>query len=222
MSSNDPVSPQITLILKGEVIREVDVMPRALNFGKLRRGQTGTKDLTITLKNPDKIRVTSVTIVDNSFSVRPKESEVAGKAIYEVKFIGSGKLGNKNSTVRIGLEGAHTSVMTVPVRVRISTDLNYTKNLYFVQRNGSYPSREIYFTTLSKSPVNILDVEDTGGLLKTSILYRKGSASVLKVEVADSKAVPLKRGSHKLIITTDHKEEPRAEVSYSVVIPRRR
>jgi hypothetical protein len=222
VSSNDPANPKTILILKGEVIREVDVAPRAINFGKLRKGQSHSKDLAITLENPKKIQISNITINNNMFSIKSKGVEEEGKSEYEVKFLGSDKLGNISATIRIELKGTHASTITVPVRVRIDKDLNYTKSLYFVQRNGSYPSREVFFTTLSGSPVNILDVEDTGGLLKTSILNRKGSASVLKAEVADSKAVPTKRRSYKLIITTDHKEEPRAEVFYSVVLPRQR
>jgi hypothetical protein len=223
VSSNDPVNSTITLSLHGEIVREVDVVPRAINFGKLQKKQTASKELTITVEKPDKIHISSVTINgDTMFTVEPKGIEEGGKAQYSVKFLGSDKLGKKIATVRIELEGTQTSIMTVPVRVQIDKDLNYIKNLYFVQRNGSYPSREVYFTTLSGIPVNILKVEDTGGLLKTSILNRKGSASVLRVEVADSKIVPSNRTDYHLIITTDHNEEPKAEISYSIVIPRQR
>jgi hypothetical protein len=223
VSSNDPVNPKITLSLHGEIIREVDVAPRTINFGKLRKKQTASKDLTITIEKSENIHISSVTINnDKKFAVEPKGTEEGGVARYSVNFLGSDELGKMSSTIRIALEGAQTSIMTVPIRVQIDKDLNYIKDLYFVQRNGSYPSREVYFTTLSGTPVNILKVKDTGGLLKTSILNSKGSASVLKVEVRDSKIVPSNPMKHKLIITTDHNEEPTAEISYSIVIPQQR
>lgn len=222
MSSNDPVSPRIVLTLKGEVIREVDVIPRAINFGRLGKGQTVSKDLTITLHKPDKIRISAVTVNNHLFSVESKKDGVEGTSRYAVKFLGNDALGRISATLHIELEGIEPPIIRVPLTVSIEKDLHYTKSLYFIQSNGSYPSREVYFTTLSGEPVNILKVEDTGGLLKTSVLNRKGSASVLKAEVADSKTTTTEQTYHRLIITTDHKEESKVEIPYSLVIPQRR
>jgi hypothetical protein len=65
-------------------------------------------------------------------------------------------------------------------------------------------------------------VEDKGGLLKTEILEREGYRSAIKAYVADPKAIPSRRRPYKLIVTTNHEDEPELEISYRIALPRTR
>ena len=92
----------------------------------------------------------------------------------------------------------------------------------FRQQGSKYAPLEVTFKTRSGTPVEILGVEDTGGLLKTEILVREGHRSALKAHVVDPKAVTSNRGRHKLIVSTNHEEEPELEITYRIALPRTR
>lgn len=143
-------------------------------------------------------------------------------AHYQVKFLGSDTSGRISKKVKINLEGASTPYIDVAVQVIVVSDILYRKSLDFRQQGGKYAPLEVSFRTRSGSPVEILGVEDTGGLLKTEILERKGHRSALKAHVVDPKAVPSSRRRHKLIVSTNHEEEPELEISYRIALPRTR
>ena len=145
-----------------------------------------------------------------------------GTAHYEVKFLGSDTSGRIAKKVRINLEGASTPYIETVVQVSVVSDILYRESLDFRQQGGKYAPLEVSFRTRSGSPVEILGVEDTGGLLKTEILERKGHRSALKAHVVDPKAVPSNRRGHKLIVSTNHEEEPELEISYRIALPRTR
>ena len=146
----------------------------------------------------------------------------AGTAHYRVKFLGSDTSGRISKKMRINLEGASTPYIDIMVNVTVVSDIVYRDSLDFRQQGGKYSPLEVSFRTRSGTPVEILGVEDTGGLLETQILERKGYRSTLKAHVVDPKAIPSNRRRHKLIVSTNHEEEPELEISYRIALPRTR
>jgi len=143
----------------------------------------------------------------------------AGTAHYEVKFLGSDTSGRISKKMKINLEGAPTPYIDMVVQVTVVSDILYRKSLDFRQQGGKYAPLEVSFKTRSGTPVEILGVEDTGGLLETEILERNGHRSALKAHVVDPKAVPSNRRRHKLIVSTNHEEEPELEITYRIALP---
>jgi hypothetical protein len=220
--SNDPSNSKYALSLKGEIVVEVEVNPTRLNFGNYKKKQTGSLDFFVTIEDPEKVRVSSVAIKDRRFSIEPGRVDSTGKAHYKVKFLGSDTSGRISKKIKISLEGASTPYIDMVVQVTVVSDIVYRKSLDFRQQKGKYAPMEVSFKTRSGVPVEILDVEDTGGLLETEILERKGHRSALKAYVLDPEAVPSHRGRHKLIVSTNHEEEPEVEITYRIALPRTR
>ena len=121
--------------------------------------------------------------------------------------------------MNINLEGAATPSIEAVVQVNVLSDILYPKSLDFRQNGGQYAPQEVSFKTRSGTPVEILSVEDTGGLLETQILERKGHRSALKAHLIDPKAVPINQRRHKLIVSTNHEEEPELEITYRIALP---
>jgi len=142
-----------------------------------------------------------------------------GTAHYTVKFLGSDTSGVITEKMRVNLEGASTPYIDVVVRATVVSDVLYRKSLDFRQQGGKYAPQEVNFKTRSGAPVEILSVEDTGGLLETQILDRKGHRSALKAHLIDPNAVPINQRRHKLIVSTDHEEEPKLEITYRIALP---
>jgi hypothetical protein len=124
--------------------------------------------------------------------------------------------------VKINLEGASTPSVQVGVNVNVASDIVYRKNLDFRQRGGMYAPLEVSFKTRTGTPVEILGVKDTGGLLETEILEKQGHRSALKARVTDPGTVPSNLRRHKLIVSTNHEDEPQVEISYRIAPPRKR
>jgi hypothetical protein len=210
------------LSLQGEITVEVEVEPTRLNLGNLMKKQTGSQDFFVTIKDPEEVSVSSVDIDDKRFLIEPGRVNSAVRAHYKVKFLGSDTSGRIIKKMKINLEGASTPSIDVLVQVTVVSDIVYRKSLDFRQQGGMYAPLEVTFKTRSGTPVEILSVEDTGGLLKTEILERKGHRSALKAYVANPKAVPSTRRPYKLIVTTNHEEEPELEIFYRIALPRKR
>ena len=171
------------------------------------------------IKDPKEVRIFSVTIADRRFSIEPGRVDSTGRSHYKVNFLGSDTSGVITKKLKINLEGSSTPSIDVVVRANVVSDILYRKNLDFRQQGGKYAPQEVSFRTRSGAPVEILSVEDTGGLLETRILERKGHRSALKAHVVDPEAVPLNRRRHKLIVSTNHQEEPELEITYRIALP---
>jgi hypothetical protein len=220
--SNDPSNPKFDLTLKGKIISEVMVNPDRLSFGALGKSQTGSRDLSVTFRDPEKVSVSSVNISGIGFSIEPGSVDSEGTTHYKIKFLGSDTAGTISGRLRINLKGSSIPYVDVPVQATIMSDIVYRQSLDFRQRGGKYLPQEVRFMTRAGIPVEILGVEDTAGLLETEILEREGHRSVIKAQVANPGEVPSNRGPYKMIVSTDHEEEPELEILYRIALPRTR
>ncbi len=198
------------------------VNPNRLNFGGLGKRQTGSRDLSITFRDPEKVSVSSVTIADKRFSIEPGSVDNAGTIHYKITFMGNDTADTISSRLRINLRGASIPYVDVLVQATVLSEIVYRKSLDFRQRGGKYLPQEVRFRTRGGIPVEILGVEDTAGLLETQILEREGHRSVVKAQVANPGAVASNRGPHKMIVSTDYEDEPKLEILYRIALPRKR
>jgi hypothetical protein len=198
---------------------EVEVKPTGLNFGNLAKNQTGSRDLFVTVMDPKKVQISTLTVGDKRFSIEPGRVDSKGTAHYQVNFLGSDKIGRISEKIKMILEGSATPQIEVPIQVIVVSDLLYNRSLDFRQQGGAYAPQEVDLKTRSGIPVEILSVEDKDGLLKAEILERNGHRSVLKAQVADPKSVPYNQRRHTLIVSTNHEDEPTLVISYRIALP---
>jgi hypothetical protein len=216
VTSNDPKTPQFTLTLKGEVLVDVSVSPRHINFGQLGKKETSVKPFAIKVSNPDKIKVTDVEVDDSRFEVVFKKGDRSGDATYDLKFKGSNAIERISTNLAVEFEGSDAPPARVRVRASITGDLNYTRNLYFVKKDGSFPSRDVKISSRSGRQVKILRVETSSAEVDAEIIARKGAEAKVKITVRDPSRSFKKpaRGSFE-IITTD-KEQKKLVVRYMI------
>ncbi|MCP4604729.1 MAG: DUF1573 domain-containing protein [Proteobacteria bacterium] len=214
--SNDPVNPQLKLSLEGEIVVDVEVKPRVLSFGQLRKGETASRDFTITVNDPDKIKITAVTADNEKYKVLLKSGEPASGAQYDLKFLGSDTLGRQSAKIKVEFEGSASTSIDVPIRVNVVGNLRYSKNLYFIKRNGAFKSRDIVLTTRSGRSVKIKKVKDPDKKLKVEIVDGEGQKITISVQVADPEASYEKPSRHKMFIYTNDKDEPKIEIGYTI------
>lgn len=67
VESNDPARPQIHLLLTGEIVTEVGIEPRYVNFSQIHTSRVATQSVALVSLRPD-VRIVAVTSDDPSFA----------------------------------------------------------------------------------------------------------------------------------------------------------
>ncbi len=215
--SNDPENPQLALSISCDITVDVAVEPRQIVFGQIGKGETAEQGFAVTVNEPDKIKITGVTIDDEHFGLTLLEGGAGGTAKYKLTFKGGASIGRMTATVKIAYEGSTVPELAVPVRAEIVGDLVYNRSLYFNKKDDAFPQREIAFTSRSGKTVKLTKVEDAEGKLKTEIRYEdNGTKAVLVAVVADPAASYAKPTRHKLVVHTSDKDQPTVEIPYTI------
>jgi hypothetical protein len=214
--SNDPETPKLFLTLKGEVVREVVATPSSVSFGTLTKKEAAEKELTLTVSEPEKVKMTSVEIADDRFEAVLKEGDSSTKATYTIKYKGSDTIERVATQLKVNLEGADISTVDVPIRAHVVGDLKYTSILYFSKRGEAFKSRDIKIESRSGTPFKVLKAEDPDKNVKLEMDKKQGTEVVIKASVADPKKAysPSVRGA--LVIKTNDKDEPELSLRYTI------
>ncbi len=201
------------------IVVDVETKPRAVSFGQISKGEKSTREFSTKVNEPEKMKITSVTVEDERFELNLKNGDAAQGAKYEVAFLGSQDLGRISTKIQVTYEGneeGKPSSVQTPVRVNVVGNLRYSKNIYFLKRDGQFKSRDIVITTRSGQPIEIKSIEDPDKQLKTEITEAKGQRVSVRAEVADPEAEYKKPSRHTLTINTTDKDEPKIDVSYTI------
>jgi hypothetical protein len=204
------------LTLEGEVVVDVEAQPHRLSFGQLSKRAEVTRELTLKVPEPDRIKITSVTIDDDHFALKLKSGDATGNATYEVTFKGSDQMGALKSNVRVVFRGSEVDHIDVPLWGQIVGDLRYPATLAFYRQGERFQDRKLTVTSRTKQPVHVLSAEDKDGHLKTEVLEAKGDAAVLNLSVAESTPTSggIVRGT--LVLKTTDRDEPEVRIKYSI------
>lgn len=84
VNSNDPENPKYTITITGEIIEEVGVNPKRINFGIMRKGDTCTKILEIKTVPEAKIEIKKVESPSTYITITQNKSGENNKYNYQV------------------------------------------------------------------------------------------------------------------------------------------
>jgi len=224
--SNDPVNPQLVLILEGEVVQDVKVEPRVVSFLSLTRGQTAERIVKALPRDPAQVRLGGVKVLgpdektpDPRFTARILKTDPAtGAAEIEVAFLGTGDKGRSAATLFIEYTAPDgPGQVGVALRLDIVGDLEWTRSLYFVRSaTDGFAKREITISSRTGKPFEVLGAEDPEQRLRIGKPTRKNGQVVIPVEIArpDEKvAQPVQK---KIIVRTSDPDDPEIKVSYVI------
>jgi hypothetical protein len=218
VSSNDPAHPTIQLTLEVEVIVDVAVEPRALHFGELRKTDKESKKFSVKVDEPDRVKITSVKVEDEEhFDVTRKGSDGAGSADYELTFKGAERLGRVSTKVVVAYNAPEAASTELPITLTVVGDVRIQPTrLYFSKSQDRFKPRELTLTSRSGQGVEVLSVDDKGGLLKVETLTAKGEKAVLRLSVTDPDRQYDKKASYDLIVKTTDADSAEIVVPYSI------
>jgi len=212
------------LTLQGEVLVDIAVEPRAVQFGEKRKDERETKTFSVKVSEPDRVKVTSVTLQDEKhFRLTRKSGQADGSAEYEIAYLGAAKLGRIATKVVVAYQGSEASTKDMPVYAEVVGDVRARPSrLHFVKVNDKYKPRELTLTSRSGKPVEVLGFDDKGGKLKVETLTPKGEKAVLRLSVADPAAKADSKEKYELVIKVRSADSPEIAIPYTVSDRRRR
>ncbi|MBI1825538.1 MAG: redoxin domain-containing protein [Planctomycetes bacterium] len=213
VTSNDPVTPEVRLKLRGEVKRYVDVTPQAANFGKVLTTEPETRDLIVT-NNTDK-------------NLELKLGESSDKRF---KFEIIPKTPGKEFTIRVTLTPT-SDPGNLRAQVNLTTNIDDQKDVQ-VDATATIPprleiqpqsiallkpapgvvadqgtSRVVRFTNYGKKPVKVTEATCDDPTVKVTVNERKaGEQYNINVELPANYEPPTE--GRMVTLNTDDSEMP--------------
>ncbi|HHT9138879.1 MAG TPA: DUF1573 domain-containing protein [Candidatus Wunengus sp. YC60] len=124
VNSNDPENSKYKLTITGEVIEEVSVNPKRINFGIIRRGDFCTKNVEIETVPELKIDIKKVES-PNPYITITKNKTIENDSIYEVTISKYDYIGKFNGIVFIYTSSSKQERIDVPFSGEIVGDMTF-------------------------------------------------------------------------------------------------
>ncbi len=125
VNSNDPETPTYKLTISGDIIEEVTVNPRRINFGASRKGDSVTKTLEITPLPGLNIQVTKVESPSPYLIISKDKDGEDGSSVYQITFNKYDYIGNYNGMIFVYTTGARQERIDVPFSGEAIGDLTF-------------------------------------------------------------------------------------------------
>lgn len=222
--SNDPQTPTLTLILKGEAVPVVAVEPEILNFGTITDDAPVTKTLTLrAVKEGVTFHVKDVTMKNNQLQLALETKEIEAGKSYEITATAPGgmKPGGYGGQIEITTDFPDNPVFRVTATMRVPGPFQVTPMRIMLQ---SYPGApETTQARIQISPGRVQDFEITEvvpplpGIKYTREPNRGKTAVIQLTDVPVSDELTGK----ELILKTNNAENPEIRIPFQVMKGRR-
>ena len=216
VASNDPRRPFLQLSLIGTVIPDVDVQPRHLNFGSIRKDARLRRTVAIQCRPGRGFSITNIVVDSARFTVVTTSSSPHSHQL-TVQTAPPLPAGISRGKVVLYTDNPRTRTLTVGVQATVSSQIVCVPRELVVLRRDGPPQpaiRMIALRSRDKSPFRILDVvlPEQGIEVKTDPLGKGGYRLTL------SNILPFPDlGEKRFVIKTDCKGAPEVEVPVRVV-----
>jgi hypothetical protein len=183
--SNDPETPSLLLILKGEVTQDLEAIPSSVMFGEVPMGQPATKNVELKIAEPDKVHIKSVTCEDSRFSIKLSSGKDPGNAALEVTFLSGKKQETVTATAKVLLDGTGVSDVEIPISALVVGNLKYPKQFTLIKSNDVFNTRDITIANRQGKPFKIKKVQDKDNRVKLDYPKTAGNEIRLTASVKD-------------------------------------
>ena len=132
VNSNDPENPKYKLTITGEVIEDVSVGPKQINFGIIRKGDNCTKSIEIKTVPELKIEIKKVESPNPYISITKNDTQDDNKYNYLVTISGYDYIGKFNGIVFVYTSSNKQERIDIPFSGEVVGDVTfYPEILYF-------------------------------------------------------------------------------------------
>lgn len=211
--SNDAKKPQFQLTLTGEIIEEVTIEPKNINFGSLSVGEESTRTLTVNSLTDLNLAIKKITTSQPFVKAEIKEQNGEGFLV-QVTIKGNFKIGRFNGGVSLETNSQKQPKITIPFFGEVVGDITiYPKKIYY---GNVVEGREVdqkLFVKINKENIKILEAKITPDFLSTKIMERyeqKNPHCLIEIKLHKNAAVGKLNGT--LELTTNSKRQPLVQI----------
>jgi hypothetical protein len=212
ITSNDPETRTLSLSFEGEVVPDLEVVPRSLRLGEINKGERVVRDFSITIREPQMVKIKSVTAEDKRLKISRKSESTDKIVRYELQFEAGKQIGLVSTQLVVSYEGSHVPTLNIPVQGDVMGDLRYSKMIHFFNSAGHFSPFELAISSRSNKPFKIKKAEDPSGKLKLTIVQPNGPNGRIRAEVSKPKISGSQ--NNRFFVYTDDKNEPKLEIVY--------
>lgn len=203
VNSNDPETPTYKLTITGDIIEEVIVNPRRINFGTSRKGDSVTKTLEIKPLPGLNIQVTKVESPSPYLTISKDKDGADGSSVYQITFNKYDYIGNYNGMIFVYPTGARQERIDVPFSGEAIGDLTfYPEAVSFGNIKQKLESKRTVIINLVNSDVKIEKVEVHPDFIKHALSDLNKKSKRLEVILGDNRPIGKITGGIKLYTTS--------------------
>lgn len=214
ISTNDPVTPELRLKLKGDVKRYVEVVPTSANFGKITSQEPQERVINITNNTDNPLKLTLVPSTEGKFKYELVEKSPGKQFDLHVTATPPFEEGTLKSTVMLTTNVEAQKDLQVEVMATVPTRLEVQPSVVTLTapRSDSAPAAEglarvIKFTNYGKTPTKVLEATVDDPTVTVSVTERKaGEAYTIQVQIPPG-FVPPPEG-RTITLKTDDAQKP--------------
>jgi len=213
--TNDPVKRSISLALKGEIKKEIEVSPARISFGNLTRSKTKDISKTVKIKISNNEAISIKNIVSRSKFL---EVERVSDKEFSVSLVNTVPLGVFRGNVAVRTTSKNTPIVNVPVFAMLTGDLFFKpSDLSFGLLEGPLKekvSKKVLLLSNSTKQVNILSAKTESKKVAVSFEERKDEGGFeLEVTLLESLYGTL---HSKVVVVTDHEDPEQRTIELPV------
>jgi hypothetical protein len=212
--SNDPNSPNFKLTLSGEIVEEISVKPRNINFGSIYLGKEIDEKIEIKTTTESNFKIKKITSSKSFANASITEKNKDGYTI-KVTLKDNHKIGRFSGGIYLETDNPRQPKVTIPFFGEIIGDITtYPNNIYYGRIIKGKEITQKVFVKINKNDIKILNSKVSPDYLSAKIIerYEKNNPHCL-VEIKLDKEAPTGKLNGSLELYTNSKMQP------TIIIP---
>lgn len=211
ISSNDPVTPELRLKLKGQVKRYVEVTPPSANFARITTQEPQERIVNLINNTDNPLKLTLDQPADSKFKAELVEKTPGKQFDLRISAVPPFAPGNLRTTVTLKTNIPEQNEVTVDVNGIVPSRLEVQPSVVLVnQPRGEETtgvSRVVRFTNYGKNPVKVLEASVDDPAVTVNVSERKvGESYTVQVQMPAGYQPPATGKS--ITLKTDDTEQP--------------
>lgn len=216
--SNDPDQPKVQLSITGNILVEVEITPRYLNFGTIKKGEERSGSVKVRFPSDPTLRVTKVKSLSKGIHAK-QVSTKSGETEIKIWVDKDVPIGRLSGRVQISTTSPNKSTDTIIVVASVQGEIIAQPSvLSGVFRKGDPKAiRSVNLIERGKRNLKIKKVEEDTGLFTINVVkVKKGEHYRIELSLKDD--AQLGRFQGKLKIHTNHPDQRVIEIRLAGVV----
>jgi len=221
VSSNDPDTPRQKLTISGEVIEDITIKPRNINFGSIQADVPSDKTISVSIKSqsgPD-FKIEKIT-ASKPFVITSIAEERDGEYTVDVTLKDYHKIGRFSGRITLQTNNTKQKKADISFYGDIEGDITtYPKRVYYGNIVSGKESTQKLFVKMNKDNLKITDIKISPDFLSIKIeeRYEQNNPHCL-IEMKLPKDAPTGKLSGFLELHTNSKQQPLIKIPINGMI----